>query len=158
LCNVNRLNLLQLAPGGHVGRFVIWTESAFKELDNIFGTRKAESSHKSGWKLPPGILTNADIGRILTSNEIQSAIRPAKTTTFRPRKRNPLVNSGAMIKLNPFALTRSQRLAAANEKSKKKRKVKVQKNRKGVVVNNFVGQLLAPAIAPVRGEDEFAPF
>ncbi len=28
--HVSRLNLLQLAPGGHVGRFVIWTEGAFK--------------------------------------------------------------------------------------------------------------------------------
>jgi len=78
LCNVHRLNLLQLAPGGHVGRFIIWTESAFKELDNIFGTRKTESREKSGFKVPAGILTNADIGRIMRSNEIQSAIRPAK--------------------------------------------------------------------------------
>lgn len=30
VAHVNRLNLLQLAPGGHVGRFVIWTEGAFK--------------------------------------------------------------------------------------------------------------------------------
>jgi large subunit ribosomal protein L4e len=28
--HVSRLNLLQLAPGGHVGRFVVWTEGAFK--------------------------------------------------------------------------------------------------------------------------------
>merc|ERR1712130_40632 len=27
---VDNLNLLKLAPGGHVGRFCIWTESAFK--------------------------------------------------------------------------------------------------------------------------------
>ena len=30
VAHVSRLNLLQLAPGGQVGRFVIWTESAFK--------------------------------------------------------------------------------------------------------------------------------
>jgi len=35
---INRLNLLSFAPGGHVGRFVIWTESAFKELQNLFGS------------------------------------------------------------------------------------------------------------------------
>jgi hypothetical protein len=29
---VDALNLLKLAPGGHVGRFCIWTESAFKKL------------------------------------------------------------------------------------------------------------------------------
>jgi len=153
LCNVNRLNLLQLAPGGHVGRFVIWTESAFKELDNIFGTKKSDSEHKSGFRVPRGILTNADIGRIINSDEVQSAIRPANVSrTFRPRKRNPLVNAGAMIKLNPFALTRRQRAQDANKRGAEKRKAKVHKNRE------FVKQLLAPSVAPVRGEDEFAPF
>merc|ERR1712178_177780 len=29
-CCVSRLNLLQLAPGGHIGRFCIWTKSAFE--------------------------------------------------------------------------------------------------------------------------------
>ena len=32
LNQVDNLNLLKLAPGGHVGRFCIWTESAFKKL------------------------------------------------------------------------------------------------------------------------------
>lgn len=32
LISVEKLSLLKLAPGGHVGRFVIWTESAFKRL------------------------------------------------------------------------------------------------------------------------------
>jgi large subunit ribosomal protein L4e len=35
LCHVSRLNLLQLAPGGHLGRFVIWTQGAFSQLDKI---------------------------------------------------------------------------------------------------------------------------
>jgi len=152
LCNVNRLNLLQLAPGGHVGRFIIWTESAFKELDNVFGTKKAESQHKSGFRVPSGILTNADLGRIINSNEVQSAIRPAKSQIVRAHKRNPLTHKASMHKLNPFALTRSKRLAEANKKSTTKRTEKIQKNR------GFVKQLLAPSVAPVRGEDEFAPF
>ena len=38
LVAVTRLNLLQLAPGGHLGRFVIWTEGAFARLDEVFGT------------------------------------------------------------------------------------------------------------------------
>merc|ERR1712146_632615 len=32
LCNVTRMNLLQLAPGGHLGRFIIWTQAASKLL------------------------------------------------------------------------------------------------------------------------------
>ena len=30
--SVDNLNILKLAPGGHVGRFCIWTESAFKKV------------------------------------------------------------------------------------------------------------------------------
>ena len=36
LLNVSRLNLLHLAPGGHLGRFCIWTETAFKALGEIY--------------------------------------------------------------------------------------------------------------------------
>merc|ERR1712140_63887 len=43
LLNVARLNLLKIAPGGHVGRFCIWTESAFKKLDGLYGSWKKGS-------------------------------------------------------------------------------------------------------------------
>merc|ERR1719189_1069994 len=36
LMNVNAMNILRLAPGGHVGRFVIFTENAFNELNSIY--------------------------------------------------------------------------------------------------------------------------
>lgn len=35
---VTHLNILQLAPGGHLGHFVIWTNSAFARLDEVFCT------------------------------------------------------------------------------------------------------------------------
>merc|ERR1712087_827547 len=44
---VNNLNLLKLAPGGHVGRFCIWTEGAFKKLDGLYGTWRKPSSEKA---------------------------------------------------------------------------------------------------------------
>uniref|UniRef100_A0A3Q4HCR6 Ribosomal protein L4 n=1 Tax=Neolamprologus brichardi TaxID=32507 RepID=A0A3Q4HCR6_NEOBR len=47
LLNVNKLNLLRLAPGGHVGRFCIWTESAFRKLDDLYGTWRKAASLKS---------------------------------------------------------------------------------------------------------------
>jgi hypothetical protein len=50
LVQVEKLNLLKLAPGGHVGRFCIWTESAFKRLDDIYGTWKNKSSVKKDFK------------------------------------------------------------------------------------------------------------
>merc|ERR1719364_664654 len=46
--SVDALNLLQLAPGGNFGRFVIWTEGAFKKLNEIYGTLKCEAPAKKG--------------------------------------------------------------------------------------------------------------
>lgn len=43
-CPVTALNLLQLAPGGHVGRFVIWTESAISALDQVYENKSGFSS------------------------------------------------------------------------------------------------------------------
>ena len=50
LLNVTRLNLLKVAPGGHVGRFCIWTESAFKKLDSLYGTWKVKAQLKTNYK------------------------------------------------------------------------------------------------------------
>ena len=50
LIKVDRLNLLQLAPGGHMGRFCIWTQAAFEKLDDIYGTFKKVSVQKSGYR------------------------------------------------------------------------------------------------------------
>jgi large subunit ribosomal protein L4e len=47
--SVKRLNLLQLAPGGHLGRFVIWTEGAFGLLDEVFGTFDKASVYKKDY-------------------------------------------------------------------------------------------------------------
>jgi len=152
LCNVHCLNLLQLAPGGHLGRFIIWTESAFKELDSIFGTRKTFSLEKKGFKVPSGILTNSDIGRIMGSDEIQAQLKPQNRATRRPPRRNPLTNLQQRKKLDPFYLTREARRKNTQNQNKEKRAVKVKKNRQ------FINQLHAPSVAPKRGEDEFAPF
>ena len=49
IVNVKRLNLLQLAPGGHIGRFVIWTEGAFSLLDEVFGTFEKAAVYKKDY-------------------------------------------------------------------------------------------------------------
>ena len=51
LMSVQKMNLLRVAPGGHIGRFVIWTESAFKSLDGLYGTWSSNSNTKKGFKL-----------------------------------------------------------------------------------------------------------
>jgi len=101
---VDRLNLLQLAPGGHFGRFVIYTKGAIEKLDSIFGTTEKESEVKKGFKVPRNIMTNPDVTRLINSDEVQSVVNAPKT----PKKgyslkKNPLKNLGAMIKLNPYA-------------------------------------------------------
>ena len=71
LLNVEKLNLLSLAPGGHVGRFCIWTESALGKLDALYGTWTAPSTMKSNYNLPQPVLNNADLTKLLHSQEVQ---------------------------------------------------------------------------------------
>ncbi|KAJ1526284.1 hypothetical protein ONE63_009437 [Megalurothrips usitatus] len=102
--NVNKLNLLKLAPGGHVGRFVIWTESAFSSLDRIYGTWKKASKAKQGYNLPMPKMGNTDLTRLLKSEEIKKVLRrPKKTVQRRVRRLNPLTNRTQLLKLNPYA-------------------------------------------------------
>lgn len=106
LVNVERLNLLKLAPGGHLGRFVIWTESAFRKLDAIFGAWNKKSKSKKGYKLPAAKMTNADVQRIINSDEVAKAIqssKPGLKVKEVKRRRNPLRNIKVMARLNPYA-------------------------------------------------------
>ncbi|CAF3988791.1 unnamed protein product [Rotaria magnacalcarata] len=104
LLNVERLNLLRLAPGGHLGRFLIWTESAFKKLDALYGTWSKKSQLKVDFNLPQPMMTNSDLGRLLKAFEIQSVLRaPIKRQARRKVKKNPLKNIGLMSRLNPYA-------------------------------------------------------
>ncbi|MCI4379216.1 hypothetical protein PGIGA_G00225280 [Pangasianodon gigas] len=106
LQRVTKLNLLKLAPGGHIGRFCIWTEGAFRKLDDLYGTWRKPSSLKVDYNLPMHKMTNTDLGRILQSEEIQKALRaPNKKIERRILKKNPLKNLRIMMKLNPYAKT-----------------------------------------------------
>ena len=71
---VSKLNILKLAPGGHVGRFCIWTESAFRKLDELYGTWCKAASLKSNYNLPMHKMLNTDLSRVLKSPEIQRAL------------------------------------------------------------------------------------
>lgn len=133
LAHVDRLNLLDLAPGGHVGRLVIWTEAAFERLNEVFGTREKRSEMKSGFVLPRPLIMNADLGRLINSDEVQKVVRPAKETEKAfPRKVNPLRNKKVMQKLNPYYNTHRRRAIAfiQNEKLRKEqREAKIKEKR-----------------------------
>ncbi|KAI8800917.1 ribosomal protein L4 domain-containing protein [Cladochytrium replicatum] len=106
LVNVHALNLLQLAPGGHLGRFVIWTQSAFEALDGVFGTANAPSFEKKDYHLPQHIMANPDLARIINSDEIQSVLRaagPKRVKRPYKQRKNPLKNKQILKRLNPYA-------------------------------------------------------
>ena len=50
LLQVDRMNLLLLAPGGHLGRFCIWSRGAFDMLDDLYGTWGKRSTLKTNYK------------------------------------------------------------------------------------------------------------
>lgn len=74
--NVEKLGLLRLAPGGHIGRFCIWTEGAFRKLNKLYGTWAKKSELKRNFALPQPTMSNTDLTRILKSEEVSKAIRP----------------------------------------------------------------------------------
>jgi len=105
--SVYALNLLQLAPGGHLGRFVIWTSGAFEALDKVYGSTTTPSALKKDFLLPAATVSQPDISKLINSSEIQAVLRPVKgaAITKRPfvQKKNPLVNKQVLLRLNPYA-------------------------------------------------------
>jgi len=101
-CNIRCLNLLKLCPGGHVGRLLIWTESAFRMLSNLYGTDTTAARYKKGYIMPRTIMINSDLNRIINSQEVQSAIRPKKPLARVQPKRNPLKHPHLYARLNPL--------------------------------------------------------
>lgn len=133
LISVDRLNLLKLAPGGHLGRFCIWSQAAFEKLDSIYGTWRKSSTEKSNYNLPRPKMAMPDLARLINSDEIQKVVRPAKLRARRATiKKNPLKNNQVMIRLNPHAkvtkraaiLAQERRSAAKDKVLEKKRGVK----------------------------------
>jgi len=126
---VDKLNLLKLAPGGHLGRFCIWTEGAFRKLDSIYGTWKNPSTKKNDWNLPHAKMTNSDFSRLIRSEEIVKAVRAPKKIIRTPRfKRNPLKKANLMIRLNPYAAV-IKRAAIIRQRQKDGRDKKVADKR-----------------------------
>jgi len=120
---VTRLNLLKVAPGGTLGRFVIWTEGAFKKLNEIYGTMKSGAPMKKGYHLLRAQMENADIARIINSTEVQSVLRPKLEAPKKfASKQNALKNKEIMEKLNPgFAAAKELRRQSATAEKRKAR-------------------------------------
>lgn len=144
LVSVNALNLLQLAPGGHLGRFCIWTSSAFAKLDQLFGTYKAAATLKKDYHLPLPMVSNPDITRIINSEEIQSVLRPANAKRQKRAtiKKNPLKNTNVLYRLNPYAQT-LKRAELLHQEQVKKNGITKKSNKKAARASpGFVETLL----------------
>ncbi|CAG5133982.1 unnamed protein product [Candidula unifasciata] len=132
LISVDRLNLLKIAPGGHVGRFCIWTESAFRRLDDIYGTWRKESKEKKGYNLPMHKMATFDLARLLKSDEIQAAVRPPNKEIKRKiLKKNPLKNYRVMVRLNPYA-KHAKKQAKQIETIRKRKKEELLNKKRGI--------------------------
>jgi len=130
--NVDRLNLLKLAPGGHVGRFIIWTEGAFTRLNQVYGTYHSKSELKKDFNLPQPIMTSADIAQIMKSEDIKKALKPPRLHRIvSDVKLNPLKNKVKLYQLNPYAkvekaLARKVSEVALEKKAEKKAKLAIK--------------------------------
>merc|ERR1711972_420238 len=152
---VDALNLLKLAPGGHVGRFCIWTESAFKKLDGLYGTWRKASETKKSWNLPMPLMANTDLSKLLKAEEIRKVLRAPnrKIVKAKKTKANPLKNIKAMLKLNPYAAVtarNSELLAAKNVRAKAA--LHAKKNGKPAPVNKVAKRAAAMKKKPKKSK------
>lgn len=131
-CHVDRLNLLQLAPGGHLGRFIIWTKDAYAKLNKIFGNYRRKDIEKEGYVLNRSVITCADLARLINSDQVQSKLRDVKTSEklHTKQKKNPLKNAALMKRLNPFDAQRKDLEKKAREERQSKRAATLKARRK----------------------------
>ena len=135
VCHVNRLNLLQLAPGGHLGRFVVFTKDAFEALNNVFGTYRVKGVQKGGYQLNRNSMNVADLARIINSDQVQAKLRQVKgnTVLHTVQKKNPLKNHKLMQRLNPAhkSLRAAEKKAAEARVASRKAAVKAKRSKSG---------------------------
>merc|ERR1711935_803170 len=134
-CHVNRLNIIQLAPGGHLGRLVVFTKDGFNGLNLQFGSHFKNSVAKSGYSLNRPLMACADLSRLINSDQVQSKLREIRTSVrvHDKTKKNPLTNKTMMDKLNPFAAQQRQTLAkqVADRNAKRAAMLKEKRSKKG---------------------------
>jgi len=142
--NVHSLSVLKLAPGGHLGRFIIWTKPAIEAIHRLWSTLAIPSMAKKAYIIPRSAMTNSDLKRLINSDEVQSTLRPPKNTTSGKHIiiKNPLRNKSAFLKLNPYVTS-------------KKIKKKESKIRDSKTSRHFYKKLLVDSEYQTSGCDGF---
>jgi len=124
-------------------------------LNTLFGTAKVNSKVMTGFRPPLAKVTNSDVNRIFLSDEVQKCLRDRIVQKrFTIKKKNPLRNWGAMVKLNPHAITKKRAQLKLLKSKKDKKKVVKRKRTAG---KKFLKMLHDPAVPPVRTPEEKAP-
>merc|ERR1711924_488671 len=108
LCSVDRMNLLQLAPGGTFGRLIVWTAPAPQAPDDD------ERGH----------LAHHQLGR----GPVGGAAGEAAAMKL-PLRANALKNRSVMAKLNPGAQQRLKLRELAMKEGSRERKALLEKKR-----------------------------
>ena len=153
-CRVQKLNILHLAPGGHVGRLIIWTKKAFQNLKTVFGDYKVAGSEKGGYRLQRHLLNTADLNRLINSDQIQSVIRAPKTVRVHEHKRNPLTNKDEMKKLNPFDETRKQLEQKLQDERHKTRQARQKEKRANKLGQKFISEFKTNVTASQKRDQD----
>lgn len=96
LQKVEDINLLNLAPGGHMGRFIIWTQSAFAKLDEVY-------ANKNGFRMPVPTVKNVDLEKFIASEIMTKGQKQRSIARVTESKQNPYKCAAAMARLNPAA-------------------------------------------------------
>jgi len=122
--NVRSLNLLQLAPGGHLGRFVIWTEAAFAQLDEVFGTYDKPSALKSGYSLPINKVTQTDISSVINSAEIQAVLCVPLSSSSSSSSSSASSSTSLTLPLPPLDPTAASRARRRPRRASRRRRTR----------------------------------
>ena len=105
-----------------MGRFCVWSQAALEALDTIYG--------ESGKRIPAAPMVNADLARIINSDEIQSVLNaPKEGQTLYAPKANPLRSIEALEKLDPYAAEK-RRAAAEESRNREKNKAAILAKRR----------------------------
>merc|ERR1712194_727626 len=83
-----------------------------------------------GKHVPEDLMANADLARIINSDEVQSALNPAKRANKKYlRKKNPLKSIKALAKLDPYAAAARESERRAEEARKGQRAATLERKR-----------------------------
>merc|ERR1711976_982379 len=87
------------------------------KITEIYGEQGSAAPLKKGYNLPRAQMDNADVSRIINSDEVQSVLRPKLEAPKKfAVKKNPLKNPMVMARLNPGVMKKKELRRKSHEK------------------------------------------